>query len=73
MANGAASDGPSGADRGRTEYRRGTDEDMRCPKCGDEVEGGYGLAGGEIGPYVFCLNDDCDYFVKQAEAQDDLR
>lgn len=40
-----------------------------CPQCGDEVAGGYGLAGGGMGPYVFCLNDDCDYFVKQEETR----
>lgn len=42
---------------------------MNCPKCGDEIASSYGLAGGGMGPYVFCLNDDCDYFVKQTEAQ----
>lgn len=35
-----------------------------CPKCGAELEMGYGLAGGGMGPYVFCSNEDCDYFVK---------
>lgn len=25
---------------------------------------GYGLAGGGIGPYIYCTNVKCDYFVK---------
>jgi len=25
-----------------------------CPKCGAELEQGYGLAGGGMGPYEFC-------------------
>ena len=34
-----------------------------CPKCGGELELGYGLAGGEeVGPYVFCTA--CNYFEK---------
>lgn len=36
-----------------------------CPKCGwGVVEHGYGLAGGGIGAYKYCSNDDCEYFDK---------
>ena len=28
---------------------------MLCEKCGGELEMGYGLAGGGIGPYLYCL------------------
>ena len=35
-----------------------------CPKCNSELEMGYGLAGGGIGPYVYCSNEQCDYFEK---------
>lgn len=33
-----------------------------CPVCGAETDMGYGLAGGGIGPYVYC--NSCDYFQK---------
>ena len=42
-----------------------------CPKCGSETEMGYGLAGGGIGPYVFCSNTECDYFEKFQDAEMD--
>jgi hypothetical protein len=35
----------------------------KCPKCGADTEGGFGLAGGGYGPYVYCPNG-CDYFAK---------
>ena len=45
-----------------------------CPKCGSELEMGYGLAGGGIGPYTFC---ECGYMEKfhdpQMEEPDDAR
>lgn len=45
----------------------------RCPKCGGEVERGFGLMGGGYGPYVFCTSDnECDWmFKKQEEAGSD--
>jgi hypothetical protein len=31
------------------------DNDMdKCPHCGKDLEYGYGLAGGGIGPYAYC-------------------
>jgi hypothetical protein len=36
-----------------------------CPKCGGEADMGYGLAGGGIGSYTYCLR--CDYFQKFPE------
>jgi hypothetical protein len=34
---------------------------MLCEKCGQEMEMGYGLAGGGgIGPYFYCSNEACE-------------
>jgi hypothetical protein len=38
--------------------------DGKCPKCGAETTGGYGLMGGGVGPYDFCEAGSCDYFHK---------
>lgn len=35
---------------------------MQCPKCGKEMECGYGLAGGGIGVYFYC--EPCEEFIK---------
>jgi hypothetical protein len=43
-----------------------------CPKCGGELHHGYGLAGGGIGCYTACLNEECDYFDKVQDHTDDL-
>lgn len=40
-----------------------------CPKCGSNTEMGYGLAGGGVGPYVYCTNEACDYFEKFQDPQ----
>jgi hypothetical protein len=40
-----------------------------CPKCGAELEQGYGLAGGGMGPYEFCPKDGCDYFTKSQDPE----
>jgi hypothetical protein len=37
---------------------------MFCPKCGKEMEQGYGLAGGGIGVYFYCETEGCDGFIK---------
>jgi len=38
----------------------------RCPKCGDDLETGFGLAGGGYGVYEFC--DQCgDIITKDQE------
>lgn len=46
---------------------------MFCEKCGKEMECGYGLAGGGIGPYFFCVTEGCDGFAKfqDPEMQED--
>jgi hypothetical protein len=43
----------------------------KCPKCGGDVQGGFGLAGGGYGPYWYCENDDCDYFDKIQSSDDE--
>jgi hypothetical protein len=40
------------------------EEPETCPKCGGEVQGGFGLAGGGYGAYKFCVEDACDWFEK---------
>jgi hypothetical protein len=42
----------------------------KCPKCGNEsIEGGYGLAGGGIGVYLYCTTDGCSYFDKTPDPE----
>lgn len=43
------------------------DDDFPPKECGAETEMGYGLAGGGIGPYVYCTQ--CDYFVKSQDPE----
>lgn len=31
----------------------------RCKNCGAQLEAGYGLAGGGMGPYMYCPNEHC--------------
>ena len=38
-----------------------------CPKCGSELEMGFGLAGSGYGPYEYCTNEKCDQFTKWQE------
>lgn len=33
---------------------------MICTKCGKEMQCGYGLAGGGIGPYFYCESVGCE-------------
>ncbi|MGY2987653.1 hypothetical protein ACVI1K_005000 [Bradyrhizobium sp. USDA 4508] len=42
-----------------------------CPKCGAELEMGFGLAGGGFGPYEYCSNITCDQFTKWPEPVED--
>lgn len=35
-----------------------------CPKCGSELEMGFGLAGGGFSPYEYCSNEKCNQFTK---------
>jgi hypothetical protein len=37
---------------------------MFCEKCGKEMQSGYGMAGGGIGPYFYCETEACNNFVK---------
>lgn len=50
-----------------------TREDDRadpCPKCGGRsLHYGYGLAGGGIGPYAFCADEQCDFFDKTQDEE----
>jgi len=32
--------------------------------CGSELEMGYGLAGGGMGPYMYCSNERCNFLQK---------
>lgn len=36
-----------------------------CPKCGGELEQGFGLAFGGYGVYAACWADGCEYFWKR--------
>lgn len=38
-----------------------------CPKCGGELMWGYGLAGGGMGSYWYCMSDNCDFFEKELD------
>jgi hypothetical protein len=42
-----------------------------CPKCGSELEMGFGLAGGGYGAYEYCTNEKCDQFTKWQEHDDE--
>jgi hypothetical protein len=42
-------------------------EGDRCPKCQDAIDEGYGLAFGGFGSYQYCLNQACDWHVKDRE------
>lgn len=44
-----------------------------CPKCGEEAQQGYGLAGGGMGVYYSCDGTEakpCDFFVKYQDPED---
>lgn len=34
--------------------------DNKCPKCGTELESGFGMAGGGFGVYTYCPNESCN-------------
>ena len=43
-----------------------------CPHCGVETKFGYGLAGGGMGVYRYCENEECGkYFAKIQEKDDE--
>ncbi len=46
-------------------------DDDKCPLCGGETSFGYGLAGGGMGAYFFCLSDACDWFFKRQDSTPD--
>jgi len=39
----------------------------RCPKCKGPTATGYGLMGGGVGAYEFCLADACDWMSKEQD------
>ena len=41
--------------------------DRKCPKCGKDIEAGYGLAYGGMGAYFSCTDYECDWFEKEVE------
>lgn len=41
-----------------------------CPKCGADIQLGYGLMFGGMGEYKFCENDECDWFWKREDRDD---
>jgi hypothetical protein len=43
---------------------------VRCPKCGGPTATGYGLMGGGLGPYTFCLEDACTWMDKQQDGEE---
>jgi hypothetical protein len=43
----------------------------KCPQCGSETTFGYGLMGGGCGAYQLCLNDKCEWFVKEQDEEQD--
>lgn len=44
-----------------------------CPKCGGVVEGGYGkAAGGGVGFYYLCVNENCAWIDPDAQPMEDL-
>lgn len=45
----------------------------KCPKCGAATFFDYGLAGGGMGAYVYCENDDCEFFSKRQDEADDAQ
>lgn len=42
-----------------------------CPKCGSELEMGFGLAGGGYGAYEYYTNEKCNQFTKWQEHDDE--
>lgn len=49
------------------------DGQPHCPKCGTAAESGYGLMGGGVGGYEFCVVDGCCWFHKVMDPDDDTR
>ncbi len=35
------------------------EEKQQCIHCGTDLEMGYGMAGGGMGPYLYCPNENC--------------
>ncbi len=60
----------AGGGKPGTEQGEPPTEDNRCPKCGGEVQDGYGLAFGGMGVYSFCIGDNCDWFWKLQDSEE---
>lgn len=43
----------------------------KCPECGSWIGIGYGLMGGGMGVYKYCLSDSCTWMWKRLEDPDD--
>lgn len=41
----------------------------KCPRCGSWIGMGYGLAGGGVGVYYYCLGDGCDWTFKEFDRE----
>jgi len=41
----------------------------RCPRCGGELEQGFGLAGGGFGVYTYCPK--CEMVTSKSETSDE--
>lgn len=44
--------------------------DGRCPKCGEMLETGFGLAGGGYGVYEYCASETCNQVVTKTDVND---
>lgn len=48
-------------------------EDEKCPICKTPLDSdctGYGLAYGGMGAYMWCANDDCNWFYKTLDSDE---
>lgn len=41
-----------------------------CPRCGDRLEVGFGLAGGGYGVYEYCASETCNKVVTKTNIQE---
>jgi hypothetical protein len=62
--------GPASGPPGSVHGEPPTD-DGKCPKCGAGILSGYGLAFGGMGVYHYCESDDCEWFYKVQDADEE--
>ena len=56
------------------EVQQGQPAPEHCPRCGGQLEMGYGLMGGGIGTYWCCVDEhrrECDWMGKRLDPGDD--